>query len=61
MPRRSHSSCSLRASSPSTPTVIASSVEGRVARAYAIARMVGLWIFETSTIAWLRAGSMAGS
>ena len=60
MPRRSHSSCNARASLPSTPTVTASSVDGRVALAYAKARRVGLWIFDTSTIAWLRAGSTCG-
>ena len=61
IPRRSHSACSARVSSGSTLTVTASSVEGRIARAYATARIVGLWIFETSTIAWVRDGSTMSS
>ena len=60
-PRRSHSSCSARVSSSSTLTVSAVSVSGRVARAYASARRVGLCSLETSTTACTRLGSIAPS
>jgi hypothetical protein len=55
--RRSHCSCSARDSSGSTDTVSAVRSCGRVARAYASARSVGLCSFDTSTMAWLRLGS----
>src|SRR5262249_6509483 len=57
----SHASWSSADSSGSTPTVTASMVDGRVARAYERARNVGLWILETSTMAWLRGGSATSS
>ncbi len=47
----------LRVSVSSTFTVSPVMVSGRVACAYATARSVGLCTLDTSTIAWLRAGS----
>ena len=57
----SHCATSARVSASSTLTVTASSTSGRVARAYASARRVGRCSFDTSTIAWLRDGSVIGS
>ena len=53
----SHLCTSSRVSASSTLTVIASSSSGRVARAYASARIVGRCSLDTSTMAWLRLGS----
>ncbi len=54
--RRAHSSDSSWAAAGSEATVTASSVEGRVARAKAMARVTGRCRRETSTTACTRAG-----
>ncbi len=61
MPRLSQSLWMARVSASSTFTVTAVSVSGRVPWAYASARRVGRCTLLTSTIAWLRAGSICRS
>src|SRR6478752_3093039 len=54
----SHLCTSSRVSASSTLTVMASRASGRVARAYASARIVGRCSLDTSTTAWLRLGNI---
>ena len=57
IPRSAQPACSARASSTDAATVTAASVSGRLARANVSACKVGRCRRDTSTTAWIRAGS----